>query len=218
MYSRKSVLSAIAVSAIVLCFGSSIAQMTHPTMGDSATVRAVAVLHPTKGNTAAGIVRFEGAADGVRVVADVTGLTPGKHGFHIHEFGDCSSDDGSSAGGHFNPMKMPHSSPSSKERHAGDLGNIEADKEGKAHLDYVDTMISLTGKNSIIGRGVVVHEKEDDLKTQPTGAAGARLACGVIGIAKDNRSVSLGGQPDARWHRNSEGKKMSQCIFDAGNH
>jgi Cu-Zn family superoxide dismutase len=79
---------------------------------------------------------------------------------------------------------MPHSSPSSKERHVGDLGNIEADKDGKAHFDYVDTMLSFSGKDSIIGRGVVVHEKEDDLKTQPTGAAGARVACGVIGIAK----------------------------------
>ena len=79
---------------------------------------------------------------------------------------------------------MSHGSPSSKERHVGDLGNIEADKDGKAHLDYIDTMISFSGANSIIGRGVIVHEKEDDFKTQPTGNAGARVACGVVGIAK----------------------------------
>jgi superoxide dismutase, Cu-Zn family len=184
MLKRKFIAGAAVVFLMSVCIESSIAQMNHPGMGDSTTARAVAVLHPTKGNTASGMVRFEAAAEGVRVVADLTGLAPGKHGFHIHEFGDCSSEDGSSAGGHFNPGKMPHSSPSSKERHVGDLGNIEADKDGKAHLDYVDTMISLTGKNSIIGRGVVVHEKEDDLKTQPTGAAGARIACGVVGIAK----------------------------------
>ena len=165
------------------CFTAN-AQMSHADMSGGVITRAIAVLHPTKGNSASGIVRFEAASGGIRVVADVTGLTPGKHGFHIHEYGDCSSEDGSSAGGHFNPTKMPHSSPASEERHVGDLGNIEADKEGKAHLDYVDTMISFSGINSIIGRGVIVHEKEDDFKTQPTGAAGARVACGVIGIAK----------------------------------
>ena len=79
---------------------------------------------------------------------------------------------------------MPHSMPMSEKRHVGDLGNIEADKDGNAHLDYVDPMITLSGTNSIFGRGVIVHEKEDDLKTQPTGAAGARLACGVVGVAK----------------------------------
>ncbi len=184
MHTLKVVLATVVLSVLGLCFETSIAQMNHPAMGDSTIARAVAVLTPTKGNTVSGIVRFEAVAEGIRVVADLTGLTPGKHGFHIHEFGDCSSEDGSSAGGHFNPAKMLHSGPSSKERHAGDLGNIEADKEGKAHLDYVDSMISFSGKNSIIGRGVIVHEKEDDLKTQPTGAAGARLACGVIGIAK----------------------------------
>ena len=167
-----------------LCFETAVAQMNHAAMSDSIITKAVAVLHPTKGNSASGIVRFEAVSGGIRVVADITGLTPGKHGFHIHEYGDCSSEDGSSAGGHFNPEKMPHGSPMDKERHVGDLGNIEADKDGKAHLDYIDSMIAFSGKNSIIGRGVIVHEKEDDLKTQPTGAAGARVACGVIGIAK----------------------------------
>jgi len=166
-----------------LLAGVASAQMEHVEMKGGIT-KCIAVLHPTKGNSVSGIVRFEAVEGGVRVVADVTGLTPGKHGFHIHEFGDCSSDDGSSAGGHFNPNGMPHSMPSSEQRHVGDLGNIEADKDGKAHLDYVDTMISFSGKNSIVGRGVIVHEKEDDLKTQPTGAAGARVACGVVGVAK----------------------------------
>jgi len=152
---------------------------------NAATVsRAVAVISPLKGSGVRGIVTFEAVGHGVRVVADLTGLAPGKHGFHIHEFGDCSSEDGSSAGGHFNPMGMPHSMPTAEKRHAGDMGNIEADAEGKAHLDYVDAVMSLGGEHAIIGHAVIVHEKEDDLKTQPTGNAGGRLACGVIGIAK----------------------------------
>lgn len=167
-----------------LVSGIAYSQMDHTAMKGAATTRAIAVLHPTKGNSVSGVVKFEAVEGGVRVVADISGLAPGKHGFHIHEYGDCSADDGTSAGGHFNPSGMPHSMPASEQRHVGDLGNVEADKDGKARLDYVDAMIALTGTNSIIGRSVVVHEKEDDLKTQPTGAAGARVACGVIGIAK----------------------------------
>jgi len=184
MNKLKLISAAGIVLALNLCSGAAVAQMNHTNMNDSTAMKAIAVINPTKGNKVSGIVRFQEVPAGVRVVADLTGLTPGKHGFHIHEYGDCSADDGTSAGGHFNPAKMPHGSPASVERHAGDLGNIEADTDGKAHLDYVDSKISFTGANSIIGRSVVVHEKEDDLKTQPTGAAGARVACGVIGLAK----------------------------------
>ena len=146
--------------------------------------RALAVITPTKGNSVHGVVTFEEVDKGVHIVAHLTGLTPGKHGFHIHEFGDISSDDGSSAGGHFNPMDMPHSMPMSEKRHAGDMRNIEADASGNAHLDYIDSVVKLNGHNSIIGHGVIVHEKEDDFTTQPTGNAGARVGNGVIGIAK----------------------------------
>ena len=149
-----------------------------------ATNRAVAVLHPTAGSNAEGIVTFTKTDSGVRVVADLKNLSPGKHGFHIHQFGDISSPDGKSAGGHFNPEDMPHSGPMSAQRHEGDLGNVTADANGNAHLDYVDTHIKLIGPDSIIARGIILHAGEDDLKTQPTGAAGARAAAGVIGIAK----------------------------------
>ncbi|HXG37514.1 MAG TPA: superoxide dismutase family protein [Bacteroidota bacterium] len=159
-------------------------QATHQHETKSAVTKAIAVLSPTKGSTVRGIVTFEVVKGGVRVVASISGLAPGKHGFHIHEFGDCSSDDGMSAGAHFNPTAMPHSEPMSDKRHVGDLGNVEADKEGNARLDYVDSMLKLEGETSILGRAVIVHEKEDDLKTQPTGNAGGRLACGVIGVAK----------------------------------
>jgi Cu-Zn family superoxide dismutase len=150
---------------------------------ESAT-KAVANLSPTKGNSVSGTVIFTKVEGGVKIVADVTGLTPGQHGFHIHEFGDCSAPDATSAGGHFNPHHTQHGSPDAAARHAGDFGNLEADASGKAHYERVDTTISLDGADSIVGHGVIVHEKADDLKTQPTGNAGARVACGVIGVAK----------------------------------
>lgn len=146
--------------------------------------KAVATLAPTKGNSVSGMVTFTKVEGGVKIVADVTGLTPGLHGFHIHEFGDCTAPDAASAGGHFNPHHMQHGGPDAAVRHAGDFGNLEADASGKAHYERVDTTISLDGADSIIGHGVIVHEKADDLKTQPTGNAGARVACGVIGVAK----------------------------------
>jgi len=146
--------------------------------------KAVAVLQPTQGSAVKGLATFAAADKGVKVTVHVTGLTPGKHGFHIHEFGDCSAADAASAGSHFNPASEPHAGPQDAKRHAGDLGNIEADKDGVAHLDYVDAKASLDGPNSILGRGVIVHAGADDLKTQPTGNAGGRLACGVVGVAK----------------------------------
>ena len=146
--------------------------------------KAIAVLHSTAGNHVAGTVTFTASGDEVKVVADLTGLTPGKHGFHIHEFGDCSSADAKSAGGHFNPSGHQHGAPGATDRHAGDLGNIEADASGKAHLEMSDKVMKLSGSDSIVGHSVIVHEKADDLKTQPTGDAGGRVACGVIGVAK----------------------------------
>jgi Cu-Zn family superoxide dismutase len=148
------------------------------------SLSAVCILYPTEGNETSGIVKFTRTSDGIRIVADVNGLTPGKHGFHIHEFGDCSSLDGKSAGGHFNPDNKKHGAPDDLERHVGDLGNLVAGDDGKAHYERLDKVISLNGPNSIIGRGIIVHAGEDDLTSQPTGNAGARLACGVIGLAK----------------------------------
>jgi Cu-Zn family superoxide dismutase len=146
--------------------------------------KAIAVLHPASGSNVTGTVTFTKTADAVDVVADVSGLTPGKHGFHIHEFGDCSAADAASAGGHFNPTHKAHGAPDAAEHHTGDLGNLEADASGKAHLTWKDKGMTMSGENSIVGRGVIVHAKEDDLKSQPVGNAGGRLACGVIGVAK----------------------------------
>jgi Cu-Zn family superoxide dismutase len=146
--------------------------------------KAIAVLHSTKGNSVEGTVTFTKSGDEMKIVADVTGLTPGRHGFHVHQYGDCSSPDATSAGGHFNPTDNPHAGHDVAQRHVGDLGNREADASGKAHLEVTDNMMTFRGEKSIIGRAVIVHEKEDDLKSQPVGNAGGRLACGVIGIAK----------------------------------
>lgn len=151
---------------------------------EAAPTKAVCVLHPTEGNDVSGTVTFTKTAEGIKVVADVTDLTPGKHGFHVHEFGDCSAADGTSAGGHFNPEGTKHGAPTDVERHVGDLGNLEADAEGNAHYERTDTFLALSGPHSIIGRAMILHAGEDDLTSQPTGAAGARVACGVIGIAK----------------------------------
>jgi superoxide dismutase, Cu-Zn family len=171
---------------IFLSFGGFIARAQTPEEKLSAPLKAVAVLHPTAGNKVSGTVTFTEVADGVQVQAEITGLTPGNHGFHVHEFGDCSAADASSAGAHFNPTNKPHAGPDAAERHVGDMGNFEADASGKGKLEYVDHHISLTNdQQSVIGRSVVVHAKADDLKSQPAGDSGARVACGVIGRAKN---------------------------------
>jgi len=145
---------------------------------------AIAVMNPTDGSKVHGVVRFKKDRGGVRIIASIEGLSPGPHGFHIHEFGDCSSPEANSAGGHFNPTDMPHGGPNAEKRHIGDLGNLEADRNGLARLEVTDNVIRFEGPKSIIGRSIIVHASADDFKTQPTGNSGARVACGVIGIVK----------------------------------
>jgi len=147
---------------------------------------ASASLAPTKGNQVSGTVSFVQKGDKVLVEARVTGLSPGLHGFHVHEKGDCTAPDASSAGGHFNPRKVPHGGPEAAQHHAGDLGNLTADSNGVAMYKAEVTGISLgTGEDSIIGRAVIVHANPDDLRSQPAGNAGPRLACGLISKGKD---------------------------------
>ena len=141
--------------------------------------KAAAQLEAKSGSQVTGTVTFTKVGDEVQVVADIQNLKPGKHGFHIHEKGDCSAADAASAGAHFNPTAQHHGGPTTAEHHSGDLRNIEADASGKAHLDWKGKL-SLSGKDSIVGKSVVVHEKEDDLKTDPSGNSGARVACGAI--------------------------------------
>lgn len=145
---------------------------------------AVCVLQPTEGNNVTGLVTFEKTDNGMHVVAEVKGLSEGLHGFHIHQYGDISASDGTSAGGHFNPDNQPHGAPYDTARHVGDLGNIVAMADDMGTLDVTDTLLTFQGSHSIIGRSVVIHAGEDDLISQPTGNAGARVAYGVIGIAE----------------------------------
>lgn len=173
------------IGLVLASFAGLFALAQTPAAKSGAASKGISVLHPTAGNKVSGTVTFTPGADGVQVHAELTGLTPGKHGFHIHEFGDCSAADASSAGGHFNPTNQPHAAPDAAARHEGDMGNVEADSSGNAKLDYVDHQISLANDTkSAIGRAVIVHAKPDDLKTQPSGDAGGRIACGVIGWAK----------------------------------
>ena len=142
---------------------------------------AKAVLAAREGGTVAGEVTFTESGGEVAIAAHITGAPAGSHGFHLHEFGDCSAADFKSAGGHFNPTDMPHAGPADAERHAGDLGNVVVADDGTAHHELSSSMITVAaGPSSVVGRGVILHEDEDDLVSQPTGAAGARLACGVV--------------------------------------
>ena len=142
---------------------------------------AVADLAPTAGNTAKGRVTFAQKGDKVVVTARVSGLAPGPHGFHVHEKGDCSAADGTSAGGHFNPLGKAHGDPSTPDHHGGDMPMVVADAAGNATLSAeLDVIAVGSGAADIVGRSVVVHKDADDFKTQPAGNSGARVACGVI--------------------------------------
>lgn len=148
---------------------------------------AVAVVHPTQDSEVEGWVTFTKEGDGVRVHGEFSGLEQGKHGFHIHQYGDCRAADGTSAGGHFNPAGNDHAARTDSVRHMGDMGNITAGSNGNTTVDYVDSVIKM---NQIMGRGLVIHGGEDDLTSQPSGAAGARMACGVIGVANADFTMS----------------------------
>jgi len=152
--------------------------------GATATA-AQAILEPAKDTPGfSGRVTFYQAGSQVRVVADVTGVSPpGNHGFHVHENGKCERDPGkdfATAGGHFNPAGTPHACPDAASHHAGDLGNIVINADGTGHVDVTTSALSLSGASSVVGRAVILHAAADDCTTQPTGNAGGRLACGVI--------------------------------------
>jgi superoxide dismutase, Cu-Zn family len=178
-------------AALLLCGGLALAQETpqaegheqHAQAQPTAVTRAIAVMHATEGNNVSGTVTFEQVEGGVRIQAELSGLSAGNHGFHVHDYGDCSAPDADSAGGHFNPEQVDHGGPDAERRHIGDFGNIEADDSGNARYDRVDAHVTFEGPHSVLGRGLIVHADPDDLTSQPTGAAGARLACGVIGVA-----------------------------------
>ena len=166
----KGLIAVSAVVALAVC-------ATLPAHAQSAMAR----LEPTKGNATAGTVAFTQKGDKVVVEAKVSGLTPGGHGFHIHEKGDCSSGDGMSAGGHFNATGKPHGNPGGPDHHTGDMPMLVADASGNASLSMeLYPMTIGSGATDIVGKAVIVHQDPDDYTTQPTGNSGARVACGVI--------------------------------------
>jgi len=150
--------------------------------------QAVSVIEPTAGHAARGTVYFKQVEDGVQVQVNVEGLNPNQqHGAHIHEFGDRTAPNGTSAGGHYNPEGHPHALPPNLKRHAGSFGNWQADAYGRVQVEFVDQTISVSGrKNPIVGRSVVIHAQPDD-GSQPNGNAGPRIGVGVIGIQKQSQ-------------------------------
>ena len=149
-------------------------------------INAVAVIQPSNGYNARGNVLFEQDGAEVIIKVNISGLNSNSyHGFHIHEFGDIRSQDGKSAGGHYNPDGFPHALPPEKKRHAGSFGNLISDSNGNVDTTFTDDTFSISGQfNPVLGRSVVVHAKRDD-GGQPTGNAGARIGFGVIGISKN---------------------------------
>jgi len=143
---------------------------------------ATAKLEPRSGSQVQGTVTFTQIGDVVRVTGEITGHTKGPKGFHIHDKGDCSDDKAMSTGGHFNPHKSMHGGPYEPVKHAGDLGNLTFNDAGVAKINFTvgDIAVNSDDANGIIGRAVIVHAAADDLKTDPTGNAGGRVACGVI--------------------------------------
>jgi len=173
---RWKITAALAAASVLLVTGCKSAPEAQQPL------RATAQLLPTKGHETLGEVTFEQVGNKVRVGAVVRGLKPGsEHGFHIHQVGDCSSGDGKSTKGHFNPHGKPHGHHASRAHHAGDLPSLRATNNGHAKLDaMLDGITLVPGPITIVGRGIIVHADPDDYKTQPTGNAGARIACGVI--------------------------------------
>lgn len=158
-------------------------------------VVAVAVLQPRSDSSVSGTVTFTEIDGGVAIEAEIAGATPGLHGIHLHEIGDCSAEDFTSTGGHFNPTGVPHGGPADAERHAGDFGNIEVGADGNGYLALESDRLSLDdAENAVVGRAVILHEGEDDLVSQPTGAAGARSACGVVMLEGEMEMTTMGAE------------------------
>jgi len=157
---------------------------------------AIAVLSSTQNSSVRGAATFVRSGAVAVVNVNLAGFKPNStHGLHIHDSGDCSARDGSSAGGHFNPTSSDHGGPSSRPRHSGDLGNITADAKGEIYATFDAGDIAFgNGEDSIIGRGLIVHADADDLKSQPAGNSGARVACGLITRNPDKMSYARPGQ------------------------
>jgi Cu-Zn family superoxide dismutase len=156
----------------------------------------MAVLSSTQNSSVHGAATFVRSGGVALVNVNLAGFKPNStHGLHIHDSGDCSARDGSSAGGHFNPTSSDHGGSNGRPRHSGDLGNITADSKGEIYATFeVGDIAFGTGADSIIGRGLIVHADVDDLKSQPAGNSGVRVACGLITRNPDRMTYAKAGQ------------------------
>ena len=192
---RVASLLSIAVLGLVACTSTPTTSMspdvtrtgrsTSPPMrvATGTATRAIAHLAGASGSLVSGTLTLVQTGIGVRIQGDIGGLAPGStHGFHVHETGDCSAADASSAGGHFNPDGSPHGKAETPRHHAGDIDNITVDASGVAHVDatVVGTVLGGSASTNILGRALVVHAAADDYRTQPSGNSGTRIACGVV--------------------------------------
>src|SRR5882672_8239709 len=171
----------VCVPCTILTAAGLLVLATSVARGADTPAHAKTTIEARSGSTVTGTATFTELPNGVHVVVDIENATPGAHGLHIHEKGDCSAPDAMSAGAHFNPAGNPHAGPRDKTRHNGDFGNIEIGPDGKGRLELVDDLLTVKpGPTSVVGKSIIFHEQTDDLKTQPAGNSGARLGCGVI--------------------------------------
>ena len=166
---------------ILVCGCATSSSTPHATAARASTAAgggAVAMLEARSGSSVTGTARATPSSGGLALHVEIQGATPGEHGVHIHEKGDCSDPKATSAGGHYNPAGgAHHGGLNTPVRHGGDLGNILVDSSGKGSLDVDVPGLSI---DQVVGKAVVVHEKQDDLQTDPAGNSGARVACGVL--------------------------------------
>ena len=193
----------VATSAPATMPAPSASPATAPLPPPMATTDAVdgaqAVLMPTQGNTAGGELTLTPEAGGLRLSGRLNGLTAGAtHAFHIHETGDCSDPAAESAGPHFNPSGDPHGNRDAGPHHAGDMPNVVADATGGAQVDQLlaDLELGSNGPRDVLGRALILHAQADDYTTQPSGNAGSRIACGVIGRTTDSTAPATGTSMD----------------------
>jgi len=174
---RPALLAACAVAVLAGCAAPQQANLR----ASAQLAAATGVPQPSAAAPVQGTIRFTQEGDVVKVSGVITGLKPNApHAFHVHEKGDCSAPDLSSAGGHFNPTGAPHGAYNGPSHHMGDLPQLMADASGTAQLSFDSTMLKLSGPDAIVGKSLIVHRDPDDVNAQPTGNAGPRLACAVI--------------------------------------